>query len=384
MLGILQSLVVRSRIHHNKGLSMEIRTRSENGYCIREMLIDGLVACSLKVIDYTMRIGAAQVRMAGIADVETKKEHRMKGYMRILFQDTLDYMQHEGFDVSMLFGIPNFYPKFGYATCIAQPKVAIKTRDAELAKAQALPLQIRPVALADLPVIADLYNAVNAVRTCSVVRASSSYQGFTQGTGWWMRAEAVIFDQAGQRFAGYAAWDRNEQAVDVIEVEALDEAFYPALLDHFAQQAIAKRCESIRFHMPFDHPFAEFVQRYGCEWTIAQPRQADGMLRIMNQVSLFEKLRPELERRLAAVRLDALPGTILLRTELGETVLRAASPDCAVLDLPQDKLIQLVTGYRSVHDVCSEPGVKMTPGSEPLWNALFPKGHPYVWMADHF
>ena len=363
---------------------MEIRTRNENGFCIREMLIDDLVVCSLKVIDYAMRIGTAQVRMAGIADVETKKEHRMKGYMRILFQDTLEFMQHEGFDVSMLFGIPNFYPKFGYATCIAQPKVAIKTRDAELAKAQALPLQIRPVTPADQPVIADLYNVVNAIRTCSVVRASSSYQGFTQGTGWWMRTEAVIFDQAGQRFAGYAAWDRNEQAVDVIEVEALDEAFYPALLDHFAQQAIAKRCETIRFYMPFDHPFAEFVQRYGCEWTIAQPRQADGMLRIMNQATLFEKLRPELERRLAAVQLDALPGTILLRTELGETALRTVSPDCAALDLPQDKLIQLVTGYRGVHDVCSEPGVKMTPGSEPLWNVLFPKGHPYVWMADHF
>lgn len=363
---------------------MEIRTRSENGCYIREMFIDSLVACSLKVIDYTMRVGTAQVRMAGIADVETKKEHRMKGYMRILFQDTLDYMQHAGFDVSMLFGIPNFYPKFGYATCIAQPKVAIKTRDAERSKAQALPLQVRPLVPVDLPVIADLYNAVNAVRTCSVVRASSSYQGFTQGTGWWMRTEAVIFEQAGQRFAGYAAWDRNEQAVDVIEVEALDEAFYPTLLDHFAQQAIAKRCEAIRFHMPPDHPFAEFVQRYGCEWTITQPRQADGMLRIMNQATLFDKLRPELERRLAAVRLDALPGMILLRTELGETVLKATSPDCVWLELPQDKLIQLVTGYRSVHDVCSEPGVKMTSSSELLWNVLFPKGHPYVWMADHF
>ena len=54
-------------------------------------------------------------------------------------------MQHEGFDVSMLFGIPNFYPKFGYATCMAQPKVSIKTRDAELANARALPLQAPPV-----------------------------------------------------------------------------------------------------------------------------------------------------------------------------------------------------------------------------------------------
>ena len=108
------------------------------------------------------------------------------------------------------------------------------------------------------------------------------------------------------------------------------------------------------------------------------------MLRIMNQASLLDKLRPELERRLAGVHMGALPGTILLRTELGEATVRATSPDCAVLDLPQDKLIQLVSGYRSVHDLLSEPDVKMTPGSEALWSVIFPKGHPYVWLADHF
>jgi predicted acetyltransferase len=363
---------------------MEIRTRAEKDSCIREMLIDGQVACKIKVIDYTMRIGAAQVRMAGIADVETQKEHRLKGYMRILFQDTLEYMQREGFDVSMLFGIPNFYPKFGYATCTALPKVAIKTRDAELAKAQALPLQVRPLAPADLPVVTDLYNCANAVRTCSVVRSKDSSIGFTQGTGWWMSSEAVVFEQGVQRFAGYAIWDKNDQAVDVTEVEAVDEILYPALLDHIAQQAIAKRCETIRFHMPPDHPFAEFLQRYGCEWTITHPRQADGMLRILNQAALVDKLRPELERRLSAVRIDRLPGTILLRTDLSETAISYTSPDSVALELAQDKLMQLIAGYRSVHDSCSEPGVKMMPGSEPLWNVLFPKGHPYMWVADHF
>jgi predicted acetyltransferase len=355
---------------------MEIRTRNVKNTAIREMLIEEQVVCSLQVIDYQMRIGTAQVRMAGIADVETKKEHRMKGYMRILFQDTLAYMQHAGFDVSMLFGIPNFYPKFGYATCMAQPKVSIKTRDAELANTRALPLQPRPLAPADLPMIVDLYNAANAVRTCSLVRSKEIFAGFPLGTGWWMRTEAAVFEQAGRGFAGYAAWDKNEQA--------LDKALYPALLAFFAQQAVTKRCETIRLHMPPDHPFAEFVQRYGCEWTVLHPRQADGMLRIMNQATLFEKLRLELERRLAAARLDALPGTILLRTELGEATVRATSPDCAMLDLPQDKLIQLISGYRSAHDVLSEPDVKMTPGSEPLWSVLFPKGQPYVWLADHF
>jgi predicted acetyltransferase len=363
---------------------MDIRTRDEKGYCIRELLIDDQPACSLKLIDYVMRIGAAQVRMAGIADVETKKEHRMKGYMRILLQDTLDYMQHMGFDVSMLFGIPNFYHKFGYATCLASPKVSVKTRDAELAQAQTVALQARSLTPTDLPFVADLYNRANTARTCSVVRSKESYAGFAQGTGWWMRTEAVIFEQAEQRFAGYAAWDKSEQAVDVIEAEAVDAAFYPTLLYYFAQQAVAKRCENIRLHMPPDHPFAEFVQRYGCEWSIAHPRQADGMLRIVNQATLFEKLRLELNCRLAAVWPESVPQALHVRTELGEAVLNPGPSGAIWLELPQEKLIQLITGYRSMRDMGTEPSVHMLPGSEPFWTVLFPKGHPYVWLSDHF
>jgi hypothetical protein len=108
------------------------------------------------------------------------------------------------------------------------------------------------------------------------------------------------------------------------------------------------------------------------------------MLRILNQAALVEKLRPELKRRLSAVRIDRLPGTILLRTDLGETAISSTSPDSVALELAQDKLMQIIAGYRSVHDCCTEPGVKMAQGSEPLWNVLFPKGHPYMWVADHF
>ena len=98
--------------------------------------------------------------------------------------------------------------------------------------------------------IVDLYNAANAARTCSLVRSKEIFAGFLLGTGWWMRTEAAVFEQAGRGFAAYAAWDKNEQAVDVVEVEALDEALYPALLAFFAQQAVTKRCEAIRLHMP--------------------------------------------------------------------------------------------------------------------------------------
>ena len=102
---------------------MHIITNDEGRSHRREMLIDEETEIAhLWVIDFQMRIGTAQVRMAGIGDVYTNRQYRMKGYMRHLYEDTLNYMTAEGYDVSMLFGIPNFYTKFGYATSLPDPQ----------------------------------------------------------------------------------------------------------------------------------------------------------------------------------------------------------------------------------------------------------------------
>ena len=58
--------------------------------------------------------------MGGIAGVDTNEEHRNKGYSRRVMEDCTAFMTENGFDVAMLFGIPNFYPKFGYATVIPE------------------------------------------------------------------------------------------------------------------------------------------------------------------------------------------------------------------------------------------------------------------------
>lgn len=63
--------------------------------------------------EYQMRFGAAQLKMGGICRVGTKEEHRNKGYSRRVMDHTIVFMSENGFDVSMLFGIPNFYHKFG-------------------------------------------------------------------------------------------------------------------------------------------------------------------------------------------------------------------------------------------------------------------------------
>jgi predicted acetyltransferase len=343
--------------------------------------------------------------MAGIGGVESRPEHRMKGYMRGLFADTVTYMTGRGYDVTALFGIPNFYNKFGYAACLTNARVTLQTRNAELAQSDSPPHHVRPATPDDMPWIVDLYNRRNATRTGSLVRTAEYFKGFSKGTHWGQPAEGVVMeDHAGQR-VGYAAWDRSREHVNVVEAECADERYYGALLREFAAQAIAKRCGQVTLYLPQDHPFAEYAQRFGCEWSIAYPHQADGMLRILNQAGLFDKLQPELQHRyslvaplteprsvilatdLAATRIDIEDGRVICRTVAPSPVVPPANRAAAVptVRLSQDRLMQLVMGYRSARDLLSERSYVYTAGDpQPLLEALFPKSVAYLWLADQF
>ncbi len=377
---------------------MKITTSDDGRSHSRELWIDGeeKSVCHLWVIDFTMRVGTTVVRMAGIGGVHTEREHRMKGYMRQLLEDTVHYMITEGYDISMLFGIENFYTKFGYAAGLAGFECKVKTRDAEVSAGTAVaagPYITRPIGEADMPAVLDLYNANNATRVCSVVRIIEDFPEFHKGTWWGTPPDTQLWGDANGKLLAYAVWDHYDKAVKVAEVEACDDALFPTLLSFFAAQAVEKRCEDVQFFIPPDHPFAEYVQRFGAEWTVTYPRYGSGMLRLLNQQPFFEKIAPELERRLALSRSAGYTGTLTFQTDLGtltlvinrgRITLAGKASDGPRLELSQDKLTQLVIGYRSARDVFNDPQVAAHGDVLPLLNGLFPKGTPYIWVADHF
>jgi predicted acetyltransferase len=290
----------------------------------------------------------------------------------------------------MLYGIPDFYTKFGYAVCLAAPTVKLRTRDAELAKSLAQPITTAPVTSADWPAITGLFNQRNAARTCSMVRSTETFKGFQMGSYWNIRAESVTLKDSHERFAGYAVWDQTAESVNVVELETVDDAIYPALLAEFARQAVEKRCGEITLNLPHDHPFAEFVQRYGCEWSIRHFRHSNGMGRILNQAGLFDKIMHALRTRVARSPMRDHSFVLKLHTDLGRTTLMFGAPgeeSGGVLELTQDRLTQLVLGYRSAADVLNDPAVQAQSthaGFREWLEVLFPRGHPHNWLPDYF
>ncbi|MBN1138807.1 MAG: GNAT family N-acetyltransferase [Anaerolineae bacterium] len=375
---------------------MNIRTLDEGRTHKRELLIDDQVVSWLWVIDYQMRIGAAQVRMAGIGGVNTDWRHRMKGHMRTLFEDTVHYMIAEGYDVSMLFGIEDFYTKFGYASCLPSHKQTVHTRDAEGApgsRDETTAHTWQPLEPQDMEAVLALYNRNNAARTGAIVRSKEDFHEFSKGTWWGTPPEAfVLKDQAGQVLA-YAVCDRSNKAVNVVEIESVNEALFGTMMATFAGQAIEKRCGYITFYLPPDHAFAEYAQRFGCKWEVECPKNGGGMMRILNLQSTLNKIRPELQRRIAAAALQAPGRSLGIETDIGVVEFTIESgkleldfqPSAASdVHLSQDKLTQMLVGYRRPRDVLNDPAVRARAGALPWLEALFPTCHAFVWHADHF
>ena len=372
---------------------MEIKTTVEDNRLFRELILDGKRVSWLTIIDHRMRIGSAQVRMGGIGDVGTDRDQRMKGYSRRVMEDSARYMRDEGFDVSLLFGIRDFYPKFGYAGCLPACTLEMATRNAESAGAGAGAYSVRPLEDADLDALIDLYNAANRSRTGTLVRERPRFSGITKGSKWGVPVETIVLIDAAGRFAGYAAYDKDEVEVTVTEVEAADPAAFPDLLYQFAKLAIDRRAGSIKILAPLDHPFTEVCRRFDCKITVNHHRCGGGMMRIIKQETLFDKIAPELTSRLGDSRYSTFSGRLALRTDLGDTLLEidngavTAHPGAEAdnsIELPQSRLSQLVMGYRAPRGLLTEPEVSFHGDALQLAEALFPQHYAYVWAADYF
>ena len=357
---------------------------------------DEEMVSQLGLREYQMRFGSAQLKMGGLDGVSTKEEHRNKGYSRRVTEHTIAFMDENGFDVSMLFGIPNFYHKFGYATVIPETYVEFNTKDVPAVDPT---YQIRKFQTEDAPKVVKLYSENNAERTGTPLRTELGWKEFTN-RGGIVPDPYVVLNEAGE-VIGYFVCNRDNTKIDAIDRNCIlfdigfqDRTIFETIVHFLAHSVNYPSAERIQCAIPADHPFAIFCRRYGCWTNTYTPKDHMGMMRIINQSSTLKKITGELEKRLRrSAHLSEWSGKILISTDLGQDCLEIDQGNVAYtdsqanafhLEMPQDKLIQLMMGRRSIEDVAVEPDVWVNVGIIPVLDTLFPLGHPHVWWSDRF
>jgi predicted acetyltransferase len=368
------------------------RVRDGNSWFFRLFYNDEPVS-RLWVHDLNVRFGEAIVRMGGIGGVWTEEAYRKRGFARRLLEAANDYMRDEGFDIASLFGISDFYERWGYVP--AGPEYSLKVRVDSIKGAE---LKHRVVDFCEqhrLDVLR-IYEHNNLHRICSVVRSPESWTGFVRGTDWFVEADVKVFVNERGEVVGYVSLDKVTERTAVAEVGFATPEVFESMVAFLVQRASEHGHDEITLLLPPDHEFAIYLRRYGCVAIQEFHRSGGFMARIINLGSLMAKLSVELSRRVAKEsRFSGCEKDFAIVTDIGEVLVRVKSGRVEVepvtsasiaerLELPQGKLTQLLMGYQTIDTLIAAQDVHCSPDLIPLLRVLFPPAYPYIWWSDRF
>lgn len=368
------------------------------GHCLERVRLafrSGRIVGALRVIDVPLRIGRARLRAGGIGWVSTHPDCRNQGVCAALMADTRRYLERDRFALSLLFGIPGLYQKYGYVSAIPERSARI-----DLA---AVPADIecrhdaRPFTDADIPGMLALFEAEESEASYSIVRTEA-----------WTRAQALsrvpktpyhadwqtavcLLDGDGR----YAGWLMPQVANGELVIKDLGVAGEEACASLLAQAVALARergLERLRFLVPPFHPFARFLERLDSTHETRYFRDSDAMLAVIDAREALAAMVPEWEARVreggTGQAMEPLhfccAGNgfrVLLRS--GGMMLESA-PAGATLALDGAELAFLLGGCRRAEDILGERWVGLTESARRTVEVLFPRRAPFIWPIDHF
>ncbi|GAB4556530.1 MAG: hypothetical protein Kow0047_00080 [Anaerolineae bacterium] len=341
---------------------------------MRVRVMDGRVVAHLRIVDRTLRVGLAEWRMGGISAVCTSPEFRKQGHASALLEDAIQWMTSQGFDMTLLTGIPDFYDRFGYAVCWPTSFMSIPI---ERAAALDQLVAVAPAGPDDIPDLSSLYEQSWGKRTVSLTRDEPYWRWLCErGGGVW------IARNARGTACGYIG-GLNDREASVAELVADHPDAARSLLAFSAHRLQSAGRERMRVLIARGDPVVGWLRRVVPVQLIEETLPAGGwMARFISLESAMQKMQEEFSVRLLRSTLRDWRGRINFETDLGTvalswryghvTVSSAMPRGGFTCRLPQDRLMQLVLGFRTPSDVAMDVDVQIPEEAIPLLDVLFP------------
>ena len=349
----------------------------------RVLEVDGKIVASVRIQDLQMKFGESVLRVGGIADVGTDPEHRRKGYAARVMKDSVKHMAKEGFDISVLFGISDYYDRFGYISSLPSTSISIGVADALKA-----PRKIRGRAFkaSDMPAVKRLYQQTGSLIWGNAVRNRPEWEHRSS------RFEGARVFTMGKSIVAYSILDASDSNCSILEFGAQEDIeILGSLLRDAAETADRNRAGKIGIHAPADLPLLTAFTDYGLNISTTFPRNGGGMARITNLQSAVHKMLPQWSNHLTEAKARP-PGPFAIKTDLGNVAISVKGrrlipgegrPRLS-LALPQKRLMQLMLGYQPPEFILAKDDVKCSRDLAETIIALFPRRYAYIWPHDHF
>jgi predicted acetyltransferase len=378
------------------GRYWSFRDYCRNGYLIgapydweatRAGFLSDRIVSHFGVWDYQLRIGISRLRLAGIGAVATHRDHLKKGFMRKTIRASLAAQRSLGYDISLLFGIQNFYNKFGYRRVFADVTLSIPRR--KLTKLEDFDESVSANAFVEMDVDVDRF-------------AQLSNRRFQEVTGTFVRPnyttnrrpddwKALGWPATGT-VEGYIIYHLDQGSLKVVD-HAGEVAYVLAALRLGMEKTDAA---DVTFPgLPPRCPLGRAIRRGDADLTGRYVQQGGAMARIVNLRSCLEKLCPELSKRLSRsgfadwsgeIKIDyagARTEQVCLGVDTGRVAVIPESSTAAVIS-GGDELVRLIYGSEDFDELIAMGDVASTTEAYGLGRALFPAQDPTLPVWDRF
>jgi predicted N-acetyltransferase YhbS len=321
-----------------------------------------------------MYIGRALLRIAGIGAVCTDPAARGKGHGRILMEDTADFARREGYDEAVLYGIPNFYHKFGFEVVMARHFMTAAQADLPM---DAPRLKVSGARDADAAAILRLYNAQARFRDGNCRRTRMS-----------VPPRAIKLSDARGRLRAYAFWRDAEGTMTVTEAAAADADAGRDLLRAIRDKAWREGLTQVSIQMPPGYPVTDALAGQNAVYHRGYTFRRGCMARILNLASVARKMQAEWTRLAAASRFAskdastrlAVGGEVLtLRARRGR-VAASVGPGRAAATVTPEFFAQMLHGYRGIGGI----GAAAASKDASFLDAMFPMRSCFLFGPDKF
>jgi len=330
------------------------------------------------VWNYQMRVGNARLKTAGIGAVLTHNNFRKHGYLTKTANAALESVKSAGYDFSILFGIRNFYHKFGYARAWNNSHYIISLDNLPKEKPE---FSIKKMRKAHYPEMEKLYNKVTKKLTGTAVRPTYSLFPKDELGYYWT-------DKKGN-LAGYLFVKINPNELDCVEAIGDVEQILRVT------SVIAKKNlkTTIRFsHLHYNLPIAEALRRRNCRVEINYEACGGPMAKIINLKTTMQNLLPELSVKINESLIPKYKGELLVSDSNEKVFLKIANGNVSVIENSKTKnfikgnfkLAELLLGTDDPRETAKACGIKFGGEGKMLAEILFPNRHPQQFIRDFF
>lgn len=371
----------------------------------------GEIAAHVMLIPRTLQFGESTHKAAEIGIVGTLEAYRNRGYGSALMDQAILRMGQRGDALSVLFGIPNFYERWGYEYAIGLYLTSYESSiDTELAlkagvwdfshshmrrMANQLGIRnreiiVRPFDYNDLPGVMDLYFQSSC--------AGHSIMARDEQTWLWQLHymteigrhgnESFLVAEHNNTLLAYMRivtsepvnWFRNDASpFSIIEFAGTDPDATEAL---FAEAAASARDYEVERIGLYIHPQSTLMNHALIRGASLRSFTGAGFLRL-NDLNLFlEGMIDTLQHRLDTSAFAGQAIQLQVSNENTSATINLGShgtPEMIDISAPTHDLLRLMSGWYGPSGL---PSGSYTAKYEDVLKVLFPKGDPKVSIAD--